>query len=67
MGFFDFELPGVPGYRPREEFARHEDFVRANQGRPGVVADGVTLVDLYDRIAALEARVRELEERSRLP
>jgi len=63
MGFFD--IPGVSGYRPRDQFVRHEDFVRANWQRPGVVADGVTLVDLYDRIAALEARIRELEERPR--
>ncbi|MGN7862417.1 hypothetical protein ACTJI8_17675 [Microbacterium sp. 22303] len=66
MSFFSgFDLPGSPGYRRREEFRTHEEFVRANWRRPGVVADGVTLVDLYDRIAALEARIRELEQRAK--
>ena len=38
-----------------------EDFVRRHKGRPGVVADGVTLVDLYDRIRRLEHRIAVLE------
>ncbi|RDI22279.1 hypothetical protein [Lentzea flaviverrucosa] len=41
-----------------------EDFVRRHWQRPGVVADGVTLVDLYDRIRALEERLAEAERRS---
>lgn len=40
-----------------------EDYVRRLRDRPGVVANGVTLLDLYDRIGALEARVAELESR----
>jgi len=42
-----------------------EDYVRRHWARSGVVANGVTLVDLYDRIRALEARVAELEGRGR--
>jgi hypothetical protein len=38
-----------------------EDFVRRHRNRPGVVADGVTLVDLYDRIRRLEHRIAVLE------
>lgn len=38
-----------------------EDFVRRHRHRPGVVADGVTLVDLYDRIRRLEHRIAALE------
>jgi hypothetical protein len=38
-----------------------EDFVRRHRHRPGVVADGVTLVDLYDRIRRLEHRIAVLE------
>ena len=38
-----------------------EAFVRRNWQRPGVVADGVTLVDLYDRIASLEQRLAAAE------
>ena len=41
-----------------------EDFVRRRWNRSGVVADGVTAVDLYDRIVALEARLAILEARS---
>jgi hypothetical protein len=40
-----------------------EEFVRRNVNRPGLVANGLTLVDLYDRIAALEQRVEELSAR----
>ena len=39
-----------------------EAFVRRNWQRPGVVANGVTLVDLYDRIALLERRLAEAEQ-----
>lgn len=42
-----------------------EDYVRRHWDRSGVVANGVTLVDLYDRIRALEERVAELEGRDR--
>jgi hypothetical protein len=38
-----------------------EDFVRRHRHRPGVVADGATLVDLYDRIRRLEHRIAVLE------
>lgn len=41
-----------------------EAFVRRNVGRPGLVANGPTLVDLYDRIAQLEQRVEELSARN---
>ncbi|WP_369036499.1 MULTISPECIES: hypothetical protein [Streptomyces] len=44
-----------------------EEFVRRHSQRPGVVADGVTLVDLYDRIRALEERVTRAEQRSASP
>ncbi|MFI0084823.1 hypothetical protein [Streptomyces bobili] len=44
-----------------------EQFVRRHWQRPGVVADGVTLVDLYDRIAALEERLARAERRSASP
>ncbi len=39
-----------------------EEFVRRNWNRPGVVANGETLVDLYDRIRALEERLAETEK-----
>lgn len=38
-----------------------DDFVRRNRDRPGVVANGATLVDLYDRIRHLEERLAVLE------
>jgi hypothetical protein len=41
-----------------------EEFVRRHWQRPGVVANGVTLVDLYDRIQALEERVARAEQHS---
>jgi hypothetical protein len=39
-----------------------EAYVRKHWQRPGVVANGVTLVDLYDRIAELEKRLAETEQ-----
>lgn len=56
MGTFD-QLPGES----------REDFVRRFSSRSGVVANGVTLVDLYNRIAALERRVEQLESREATP
>jgi hypothetical protein len=44
-----------------------EEFVRRHWQRPGVVANGVTLVDLYDRIRALEERLARAEGRSAVP
>ncbi|VXA94773.1 hypothetical protein [Aeromicrobium sp. 9AM] len=41
-----------------------EAFVRRHWQRPGVVADGVTLVDLYDRINELERRLAEAERQN---
>jgi hypothetical protein len=38
-----------------------EDFVRRHRNRPGVVANGATLVDLYDRIRHLEERLASVE------
>jgi hypothetical protein len=40
-----------------------EAFVRRFSNRPGVVADGTTLVDLYNRCAILQDRIVALEER----
>lgn len=62
----------VDGANPRmnhESGESRETFVRRNWQRPGVVADGRTLVDLYDRVNALEQRLaaaeQELAERPR--
>lgn len=44
-----------------------EEFVRRHWQRSGVVANGVTLVDLYDRIRALEERVTRAEQNSTPP
>lgn len=41
-----------------------EAFVRRNSQRPGVVANGPTLLDLYDRINELERRLAETERQS---
>lgn len=38
-----------------------EAYVREHWQRPGVVANGVTLLDLYDRINELERRLAETE------
>ncbi|MEU8640833.1 hypothetical protein AB0C91_02815 [Streptomyces sp. NPDC048674] len=54
------------GFRQSPQESR-EDFVRRHRQRPGVVADGETLVDLYDRIRALEERVTAAEERTAAP
>ncbi|MFI9170278.1 hypothetical protein [Streptomyces lincolnensis] len=44
-----------------------EEFVRRHRQRSGVVANGETLVDLYDRIRALEERVTRAEQQSASP
>ncbi|MEU0783854.1 hypothetical protein ABZ341_20030 [Streptomyces sp. NPDC006173] len=54
------------GFRQSPQETR-EDFVRRHRQRPGVVADGETLVDLYDRIRALEERVAAAERRAGAP
>ncbi|GAA4730408.1 hypothetical protein GCM10023350_12070 [Nocardioides endophyticus] len=38
-----------------------EEFVRRHRHQPGVVANGETLVDLYDRIRELEERLAAIE------
>ncbi|WP_344841188.1 hypothetical protein [Kribbella ginsengisoli] len=45
----------------------HEDFVRRNWQRPGVVVNGVILVDLYNRIRALEERLAVAEQQPPTP
>ena len=40
-----------------------EAFVRRFSNRPGVVADGTTLVDLYNRLAIQHDQIVALEER----
>ncbi|MDX2683495.1 hypothetical protein [Streptomyces soliscabiei] len=54
------------GFQQSSQESR-EEFVRRHWQRPGVVADGVTLVDLYDRIRALEERVTRAEQHSASP
>lgn len=44
-----------------------EEFVRRHWQRSGVVANGETLVDLYDRIRALEERVARAEQPPAVP
>ena len=44
-----------------------EDFVLRHRDRPGVVANGATLVDLYERIRRLEERVAAVESASGPP
>ncbi|QMV11350.1 hypothetical protein [Streptomyces lincolnensis] len=41
--------------------------MRRHWQRPGVVANGVTLVDLYDRTRALGERVTRAEQRAASP
>ncbi|MEV8372856.1 hypothetical protein AB0P21_08960 [Kribbella sp. NPDC056861] len=66
------ELSSVPrtaaltGFQQSPEETR-EEFVRRHWQRPGVVADGVTLVDLYDRIRVLEERLARAEQQSATP
>ena len=55
---------GPTGFQQAADESR-EAFVRRHWGRPGVVADGVTLVDLYDRIAELEDRLADTEQQVR--
>lgn len=54
------------GFQQSSQESR-EEFVRRHWQRSGLVADGVTLVDLYDRIQALEERVARAERRSASP
>ncbi|WP_331750291.1 MULTISPECIES: hypothetical protein [unclassified Streptomyces] len=54
------------GFQQSSQESR-EEFVRRHWQRPGVVANGVTLVDLYDRIRALEERVTRAEQHSASP
>jgi hypothetical protein len=49
------------GFQQAPEESR-EAYVRKHWQRPGVVANGVTLVDLYDRIRSLEQRLAETEQ-----
>jgi hypothetical protein len=53
--------PPTPAFQQAPQETR-EEFVRRNWNRPGVVANGETLIDLYDRIRALEARLAETEK-----
>lgn len=58
---------GAPtGFQQSSQESR-EEFVRRHWQRPGVVANGVTLVDLYDRIRVLEERVARAEQHSASP
>jgi hypothetical protein len=55
------ERAAVAAGRPVAEPGTREDYVRRHRFQPGLVANGETLLDLYDRIGRLEARVAELE------
>ncbi|WP_405057234.1 hypothetical protein OG474_31445 [Kribbella sp. NBC_01505] len=57
---------GAPGQNPfaQAEGETREEFVRRHWQRSGVVANGVTLVDLYDRIRVLEERLARAEQNS---
>ena len=55
---------GPTGFQQGTDESR-EAFVRRHWQRPGVVADGRTLVDLYDRIAELEERLADTEQQVR--
>ncbi|MCF4122199.1 hypothetical protein L1785_14560 [Antribacter sp. KLBMP9083] len=52
--------PTVNGFQQAAGESR-EDFVRRHQNRSGVVANGATLVDLYDRVRRLEERITAVE------
>ena len=52
--------PSVSGFGQATGETR-EDYVRRHRDRPGVVANGATLVDLYDRIRLLEERLATVE------
>jgi hypothetical protein len=54
------------GFQQSSDESR-EDFVRRHWQRTGVVANGVTLVDLYDRIRALEERVARADQHAPSP
>jgi hypothetical protein len=59
--------PGAAtGFQQSPQESR-EEFVRRHRQRPGVVANGETLVDLYDRIRALEERVARAERHAASP
>ncbi|GAA0944676.1 hypothetical protein GCM10009554_39010 [Kribbella koreensis] len=64
-------VPGSPATPPtgleRSPQEAHEDIVRRNWQRPGVVVNGVTLVDLYNRIRALEERLARAEQQPPTP
>ena len=57
---------GPTGFQQSPDETR-EAFVRRHWQRPGVVADGVTLVDLYDRINDLERRLADSERQQQPP
>jgi len=68
MGASSPAQTGQPAVRGFEQAPgeTHEDFVRRHRDRPGVIANGATLVDLYDRIRQLEERLAAVEsERDR--
>ncbi|GIG66526.1 hypothetical protein [Phytomonospora endophytica] len=52
-----------PGGFQQSPHETREEFVRRNWQRSGVVANGPTLIDLYDRVRALEQRLAEAERR----
>jgi hypothetical protein len=64
-------VPGPAGQGTGSGFEQapgetREDYVRRHRDRPGVIANGATLVDLYDRIRQLEERLVAVEsERDR--
>ncbi|MDX6233266.1 MAG: hypothetical protein QOH68_2277 [Nocardioidaceae bacterium] len=52
--------PAPTGFQQAPSETR-EAYVRRHWQRPGVIANGPTLVDLYDRIGELERRLAETE------